>query len=597
VSIIRGTTLRSSVGSENSRRAGTVGERVADHPLADARDSEPFGAENLHAPWVRPGASRTVLSLSRIGRYQELFFAGLLCPADTGHNQEHLHSSKPEKERVTRMPLGNSGAKGLIKGKGIYNLVVIGGGTAGLVTAAGTAALGGRVALIERHKMGGDCLNYGCVPSKALIASARALHIMRSASALGLPPVKPESDFTQVFQRMRARRARLAPNDSQERFEALGVDVFRGNAAFVSPYDVEADGQRLRGKYFVIATGSRAEIPEVHGLKTVPYFTNETIFDNLNERPSSLLIIGGGPMGCELSQVFQRLGVQVTLVHHGSHLLSREDPDVAAFVEKRLKSEGIRVLYCSDIKSVARWNDSFRAEIAPKPTCKADKAIDVTAGAILVAAGRVPNIEGLGLEAAGIRFSGRGIEVNQYLQTSQPHVYAAGDVIGTYQFTHVADFHARTVIRNTLMPFFKTKMDYSVVPWCTYVDPEVARVGLNETEAQDQGTEYDLFKLPLAEVDRAVVSDEDAGFIKIITRKGRDRILGVTMVASHGGDLIHEFVLAMKHGIGLRKIAGTIHAYPTFAEAARKLGDQFNRTRLTPLVKNVFAWLYRRSRE
>jgi pyruvate/2-oxoglutarate dehydrogenase complex dihydrolipoamide dehydrogenase (E3) component len=473
---------------------------------------------------------------------------------------------------------------------------VIGGGTAGLVTAAGTAGLGGRVALVERHKMGGDCLNYGCVPSKALIASAKFIHTTRRASSFGVCPVDPKFDFRRVFERMRARRARIAPSDSQERFESLGVDVFRGNATFLSPREVDVGAQRLRSKYFVVAAGSHAAVPPIPGLKDVRYFTNETNFDDLNEKPESLLAIGGGPIGCELSQVFQRLGVQVTLLENGPHILPREDPDVASFVEERLQDEGVRILYCSDTKSITEGDGAVRAVVAPKPPCKVNEGlIEVTAAAVLVAAGRVPNIDGLGLEAAGVKYGKRGIEVNKYLQTSQPHIYAAGDIVGPYQFTHVADFQARTVIQNTLLPFFKARMDYSVVPWSTYVDPEVAHVGLNETEANRRQIEYDSFSLPLSDVDRAVVSDEDSGFVKVLTAKGKDRILGVTIVGSHAGDLIHEFVLAMKYDIGLRKIAATIHAYPTLAEAARKLADQFNRTRLTPFAKKLFAWLYDRA--
>lgn len=483
------------------------------------------------------------------------------------------------------------------KGEGRYNVVVLGGGTAGLVTAAGTAGLGGRVALIERHKMGGDCLNYGCVPSKALIASAHAIQMIRRAEDFGLRKMEPQFDFREVFERMRERRAKIAPNDSQERFESLGVDVFRGEARFLSPHEVEVNGQRLRAKNFVIATGGRPMIPPVPGLRETSPFTNETIFDDLKEKPNSLLVIGGGPIGCELSQAFQRLGVQVTLLENGPQILSNEDPDVAAFVEKRLEAEGIRLIYCAGAKSIERRNGRVHATIMLKPPCDPGRELlEVEADHVLVAAGRTPNVEGLGLEAAGVRFNKAGIEVNEFLQTSQPHIYAAGDVAGPYQFTHMADFQARTVIRNILMPFLKSKMDYAVVPWSTYLDPEVAHVGLNEVNARKKGVEYDQYAQSMDDVDRAVVADESEGFAKVITAKGSDQILGVTLVGAHAGDLIHEFVLAMKYGLGLGKIAATIHAYPTLAEVARKLGDQYNRTRLTPFAKKVFAWLYRRAR-
>jgi pyruvate/2-oxoglutarate dehydrogenase complex dihydrolipoamide dehydrogenase (E3) component len=453
-----------------------------------------------------------------------------------------------------------------------YNVVVIGAGTAGLVTAAGTAGLGGRVALIERHKMGGDCLNFGCVPSKALISSARVVHTLRHADRWGLKPGEPQFEFLEVFARMRARRAKIAPNDSKERFESLGVDVFFGPATFRSPHEVEVAGKILRARNFVIAAGSRACAPAIEGLKDVPFYTNETIFDQLREKPKTMAVIGGGPIGCELSQVLQRLGVQVTLFDRGSQLLHREDPDVAALLQERLTQEGVTLQLEAKLKRVPAGFD-----------------------AILVAAGRCPNVEGLNLEAAGVRFTKKGIEANEYLQTSQPHIYAAGDIVGPYQFTHMADHHARVVIRNILLPFAKTKIDYSVVPWCTYTDPEVAHVGLNETEAKRKGIEYDLFTQRMDDVDRAVLENEDAGFAKVLAAKGTDTIIGVTLVGTHAGDLLHEFVLAMKHGIGLAKIAGTIHAYPTFAEIARKAGDKYMKTRLTPFAKKLFAWLYRRA--
>lgn len=483
------------------------------------------------------------------------------------------------------------------KGEGVYNVVVIGGGTAGLVTAAGTAGLGGRVALVERNKMGGDCLNFGCVPSKALIASAQVIQTIRRAEQFGLQRMEPQFEFREVFERMRARRATIAPHDSRERFESLGVDVFRGNAQFVSPHEIEVKGQRLRAKNFVIAAGSRATVPSIPGLSAIPYFTNETIFDRLDQKPQSLMIIGGGPIGCELSQVFQRLGVEVTLLENGPQILSKEDPDVAAFVEKRLAAEGVRIVYCSDAKSIVKTNGRIHATVALKPPCSPGKeVVEIVANEILVAAGRIPNVEGLGLEAAGVKFNRREIEVNAYLQTNRPHIYAAGDIVGPYQFTHMADVQARVVIRNILMPWIKSKMNYSVVPWSTYLDPEVAHVGLNETEARRRGVAYDLFEDSMSELDRAVVSDESEGFGKVLTAKGSDKILGVTLVGAHAGDLIHEFVLAMKHNIGLAKISTTIHAYPTLAELARKLGDHYQRTRLTPFAKKLFAWLYRRAR-
>ncbi len=486
------------------------------------------------------------------------------------------------------------------KGKGTYNVVVIGAGTAGLVTAAGTAGLGGRVALIERHKMGGDCLNYGCVPSKALISSARAIEHIRQGRKWGLEPQEPQFEFTRVFERMRERRAVIEPNDSRERFEGLGVDVFSGEAQFASSNAVVINGDTtLQAKHFVIATGRRAGIPPIEGIDGVPYFTNETIFDHLNEKPQSMVVIGGGPIGCELSQALSRLGVRVTVVEFLPRIMVKEDPDVAAFMRKQLEAEGIRVLTGAAAKRAQVRDGHVHLEVLQKtPGNGEGETLPLQAQALLIAAGRIPNVEPLNLDAAGVRFNTQGIEVNNYLQTLQPHIYAAGDVVGPYQFTHMADAQARVVIRNILMPFqaLRQKVDYSVVPWCTYTSPEVARVGLSETEAGEQKIAYDLFTQPLDDMDRAIVESEEAGFAKVLTEKGSDKILGVTLVSEHAGDLLHEFVLAMSQDIGLGAIASTVHAYPTFAELARKMGDQYNRTRLTPRVKSIFRWLYRKRR-
>ena len=476
------------------------------------------------------------------------------------------------------------------KGEGAYNVVVIGAGTAGLVTAAGTAGLGGRVALIERNKMGGDCLNFGCVPSKALISSARLIQQIRHAEKWGLDRQSPLFAFEKVFERMRERRAKIAPNDSQERFESLGVDVCRGEARFISPYELEVDGQKLRAKNFVIATGSRAAIPKIEGIDQVPYFTNETIFDELREKPESMIVLGGGPIGCELGQTFSRLGVKVTIVQRGTQLLPREDVDVAEFMQNRFMAEGIRFHLKAPAKRVSMHDGKIALEFADVEP--------ITADAMLIATGRTPNLLALNLKAAGVDYDAHGVKVNTYLQTSQPHIYAAGDITNSLKFTHTADFTARIVVRNILMPFqfLRQKVDWSVVPWCTYTDPEVAHVGLGEEEARRKNIGYDLFVVPLEDVDRAVVESEELGFAKILAAKGSDKILGGTIVATHAGDLLHEFVLAMKASIGLGTIASTIHAYPTFAELARKAGDKYNKTRLTPRAKKIFTWLYERAR-
>jgi pyruvate/2-oxoglutarate dehydrogenase complex dihydrolipoamide dehydrogenase (E3) component len=486
------------------------------------------------------------------------------------------------------------------KGDGVYNVVVIGAGTAGLVTAAGTAGLGGRVALIERNLMGGDCLNFGCVPSKALISSARLVQQIRESEKWGLDTQSPQFTFEKVFEGMRARRAKIAPNDSQQRFESLGVDVFRGEARFLSPHEIEVDGQKLRAKNFVIATGSRAVIPKIEGIDKVPYFTNETIFDELKEKPESMIVLGGGPIGCELGQALSRLGVKITIVEYVPQILGPEDVDVGEFMQERFEAEEITVQHCTEATRVWMNDGAITLEGNYKPPgATQGSPVQFTADALLLAVGRCPMMKALNLEAAGVKYTQNGVEVNDYLQTSQRHIYAAGDISNRLKFTHTADFTARIVVRNILMPFqfLRQKVDCSVVPWCTYTDPEVAHVGLGEKEAWHKKTNYDLFVVPLAEVDRAVVESEEAGFAKILTAKGSDRILGATIVAPHAGDLLHEFVLAMKAGIGLGTIASTIHTYPTFAELARKAGDKYNRTRLTPRAKKIFTWLYQRARK
>ncbi|MEP7071625.1 MAG: mercuric reductase [Verrucomicrobiota bacterium] len=473
---------------------------------------------------------------------------------------------------------------------GLYNVVVIGGGTAGLVTAAGTAGLGGKVALIERNLMGGDCLNFGCVPSKALISSARLVHQIRHASTWGLTKTEPAFDFAEVMQRMRARRAQIAPNDSRERFESLGVRVIQGEAKFVSPHEIEVEGERLRARNFVIATGSRATIPKIKGIADVPYFTNETIFDKLRKPPGSMIVLGGGPIGCELGQTFARLGVKVTLVHNGAHLLPPEDEEVGEFLKARLEGEGVKVCLSARVESATQKGDRTTLTFADGTT----KSTEI----LLLAVGRTPNLRTLDLASAEVAHDEHGVTVNEYLQTSQRHIYAAGDIANRLKFTHTADASARVVVRNILMPLqlLRQKVNWSIVPWCTYTDPEIAHVGLGEREARKKGVEFTVFRVELKDVDRAIVEDEVAGFAKILVKKGSDEILGAAIVGPHAGDLIHEFVVAMHAKVGLGKLAGMIHAYPTLAEMARKAGDQFNKTRLTPRAQKIFAWLYRRAR-
>lgn len=475
------------------------------------------------------------------------------------------------------------------KGTGVYNLVVIGAGTAGLVAAAGAVALGARVALVERHKMGGDCLNFGCVPSKALISSARLLHRIRHAEAWGIEKVDPVVDFENVFASMRAVRAKLAPVDSQERFESLGVDVFRGEATFLSPNELVVGEQKLRARHFIIATGSRAAIPPVLAASQVPYFTNETIFDELKERPESLLIVGGGPIGCELGQMFARLGVKVTIIQRGARLLDKEDEVVSAFVRARLEAGNIRIFTNAEIEEARATASGVTLR------CSGET---VSGSALLIAAGRQPNVENLDLQKANVAFSKRGVKVDERLETTRRGIYAIGDVIGQLQFTHVADYHARIVIRNTLVPFsfLRQKVDYAAVPWCTYLDPEVATVGLTESKAKKLGRQYDLIEQEMKAVDRAVLERAADGFARVLVKRGSDEVIGATIVGEHAGELIQEFVLAMKHGIGLKQIASTVYAYPTFASLVLKCAEKLNRKRLTPRARAITNWLYRRDR-
>jgi pyruvate/2-oxoglutarate dehydrogenase complex dihydrolipoamide dehydrogenase (E3) component len=467
------------------------------------------------------------------------------------------------------------------KGEGVYDVLVVGAGTAGLVTAAATAGLGARVALVERGRMGGDCLNTGCVPSKALISSARLVARMRRATEWGLEAADPRFSFEKVFARMRQRREKIAPHDSQERLEAAGVDVFRGSAKFISPREVAVGDRRLAAKRFVIATGGRPALPPVEGLSEVPFFTNETVFDELGSRPDRLAILGGGPVGCELGQVFARLDVKVTILQRADRILEREDRDASDVVRQSLEADGVRIASSADVRRVARAGGAVRLELAGGETIEAE--------ALLVGSGRAPNLEGLGLDEAGVAYTKRGITVDSSLRTSQRHIYAAGDVAGLGQFTHLAEQHARTIVRNILVPWPKARADRSLLPWCTYTDPELARVGLSEEEARRQGTAVDVFRFELSDLDRAIVESEEKGFVKILTAKGKDQILGATIVSERAGDVIAEIVLAMQARVGLSTISATIHAYPTFAELNRRAADAKVRSRLTPFARRLLA--------
>jgi pyruvate/2-oxoglutarate dehydrogenase complex dihydrolipoamide dehydrogenase (E3) component len=465
-----------------------------------------------------------------------------------------------------------------------YDLVVIGGGTAGLVSAVGAAGLGARVALVERHLLGGDCLNTGCVPSKAIIRSARVMGELRRAAGLGIGVGTPVVDFGAVMNRMRERRAGIAVNDSAERLGRAGVDVFFGSAAFADPRTIVVDdGQRLRFNRAVIATGGRPAAPPIPGLDGVPFLTNETIF-SLTDLPRRLLVIGAGPIGCELAQTFARFGSNVTVLDQAPQVLPREDPDAAAIVRRSLEADGVRLQLGVTLERVEGEPGQVRVQYAGSGQASMS-AGNVSGDALLVAAGRAPNIEGLGLDAAGIAATRAGVTVNDRLQTSNRRVYASGDVCSAYKFTHAADALSRIVIQNALF-YGRRKASALVIPWTTYTDPEVAHVGVSEADVTKAGGRLQTITVPLADVDRAIVDDETDGFVRVHHEGGRLR--GCTIVAPHAGEMIGEAVFAMTRGAGLAELSATVHPYPTQAEALRKAGDLYRRQALTPRVRRWF---------
>jgi pyruvate/2-oxoglutarate dehydrogenase complex dihydrolipoamide dehydrogenase (E3) component len=464
---------------------------------------------------------------------------------------------------------------------------VIGAGTAGLVTAAGAAGLGAKVAIIEGELMGGDCLNVGCVPSKGLISSARIARTIRRAGEFGVGgPARIDADFAKVMERMRRLRAQISPNDSAARFRDLGVDVYLGSGKFTSSNTIQVGDQTLHFRKAVIATGARAAAPPIPGLDQVPYLTNESVF-SLTELPRRLGIIGAGPIGCELAQAFANLGSEVWLVEAAHGILPLEDPAAAAIVRESIQRDGVKLLCCGKELQLRRDAGQIRISVVSH-----DQPFDEAVDQLLVSVGRTPNVHQLGLEEVGVAFDPRtGVHVNDRLQTTNPRIFAAGDVCSKFKFTHAADFMARIVIQNALF-LGRSRFSSLAIPRCTYTSPEIAHVGLSEREGQEQGIALDTYIQHFADIDRAILAGETEGFVKVQTQKGTDRILGATIVAPHAGDLISEVTLAKKHGLGLKQLGSTIHPYPTQAEAIRKLGDQFNRTRLTPFVKALFQrWL------
>ncbi len=470
---------------------------------------------------------------------------------------------------------------------GRYNLIVIGGGTAGLVSAMGAAGLGAKVALIERDLLGGDCLNVGCVPSKAMLSVGRFVQSLRRAESLGVRlSGEPDVQFPEIMARLRKLRAEISPHDSAERFRSAGIDVFMGHGQFISANEVKVGDATLSFSKAVITSGARAAKLDIAGFEDTDVLTNETVF-SLTELPQRMVVIGGGPIGCELAQVFAQLGTQVVQLERSERILPREEVDASALVSESLHRDGVQICTSTQIVGLSQNGNIKTVSINDKSGVR-----KIECDAVLSAIGRVPNVNGMGLEAAGIQYDiNTGITVNDKLQTTNHNVYAAGDVASRYQFTHAADFMARVVIQNALF-LGRQKVSSLLIPWATYTSPEVAHVGMYPHEAESRNIRTDSYEVRFSDVDRSILESETEGFVRVIVPRGKDTILGATIVSPHAGDLISEITVAMKNGIGLKGIASTIHPYPTHAEALRKLGDQFNRTRLTPRVAGLMRrWL------
>jgi dihydrolipoamide dehydrogenase len=465
-----------------------------------------------------------------------------------------------------------------------YNMVVIGAGAAGLVTSYISAAVKAKVALIEKHKMGGDCLNTGCVPSKAIIKSAKLAHQMKNATKYGLENSNPNIDFKKVMGRVHQVIEKIEPHDSVSRYTELGVECIDGAAEIISPWEVKVNGKILSTKNITIATGARPFVPSIPGIKDIIPLTSENLW-TLEKLPQNLIVLGGGPIGCEMAQSFARLGSKVYQVEMLDRLMSIEDTEVSKIIEERFKSEGVQVLTSHKAKEI-KVKDSKKFLLVEFQ----GKDSEIEFDEILVAVGRRPNIAGFGLEKLGVALRGnQSIEANDYLQTNFPNIYVCGDVTGPFQLTHAAAHQAWYCAVNALFGKFKKfKVDYNVIPWATYSDPEVASVGLNETRALKEGIEYDLTTYEIDDLDRAIADSEDHGVVRVLTKKGTDKIIGATIVSNHASDLIIEFISAMKHGFGLNKILGTIHIYPTMAEANKYLAGNWKKKQTSD---RTFKWL------
>lgn len=469
--------------------------------------------------------------------------------------------------------------------QGKYNLVAIGGGTAGLISAIGAAGLGGKAAIVERHLLGGDCLNFGCVPSKALIRAARVAHTVASAAEYGVHARRDGGVmFGEVMARMRRLRAEIGRHDAARRFTDAGVDVFFGQAKFIGPDRLEVDGQPLQFARAVVCTGARAAKLPIDGFDDVGYLTNETLF-SLTELPRSLIVIGGGPIGSEMGQAFRRFGAEVHVIDMADRIMPRAEPEASAIVQAQFEKDGIHLHLNAKIVRAEKIEGGKRVVIQQD-----GRQVVVVGEEILVAVGRAPNVERLDLEAAGVEMAQRGVKVNDFLQTTNPRIYAAGDVAGSYQFTHAADAMARLCLRNALF-FGRGRLSKLVVPNCTYTDPEVAQIGLTPAEAARRNIKIDSYRQDFASVDRAILDGEEEGFAVIHTKKGKAEIVGATIVASHAGEMIGEISLMMTKRMPISALAETIHCYPTQVEALKRIGDAYNKTRLTPFVARMFKRL------
>ena len=466
-----------------------------------------------------------------------------------------------------------------------YNIIVIGGGSAGLVSSYIASAVKAKVALIEKHKMGGDCLNTGCVPSKALLRSAKMISYAKRAKEFGFKKTTVEFDFKDVMQRVQNVIKIIEPHDSRKRYTALGVECIEGEAKILSPHNVEVNGITLTARSIIIATGAKPLVPNIPGLDQINYLTSDNVWD-LKELPKKLLVLGGGPIGAEMAQAFSRLGAEVTLVEMAPQILIREDEEVIEQVTKRFIKEGIKVL--TNHKAKEFKHNTLICE-------DKGKDVSITFDKVIIALGRKANIEGFGLEELGVKIRDtKTIEANSFLQTNIPSIYVCGDVTGPYQFTHTAAHQAWYACVNALFsPFKKFKVDYTVIPWATFTDPEVARVGMNEKDANIQNILYEVTTYDIDDLDRAIADSEAHGFIKVLTVPNKDKILGVTIVSRHAGDLIAEYILAMKHGLGMNKILGTIHIYPTLSEANKYVAGNWKKEHLPIFAIKILEKFHR----